>query len=257
MALIPSKFSLLKYDNPILVSHSNEPCKSATVQSTSTYSETSSTSSKSKSGNAATLTEEWLAKDTQDMLDSILPPKEWLEDGQLWIQHVSSIPATRTDVVALQEQMDAKLLQRQARETGICPVRRELYSQCFDEIIRQVAINCAERGLLLLRVRDEINMTMAAYQTLYESSIAFGIRKALNAEKGRADMEQQIEELLQSKKELENQVSELKCRYEQSEQKALEQQEMMERKHADELQFFRKTNQQLKAQLEGIIASKK
>lgn len=44
----------------------------------------------------------------------------------------------------------------------------------------------------MLRVRDEINMTIAAYQTLYESSIAFGIRKALQAEKGRADMEKQV-----------------------------------------------------------------
>lgn len=26
----------------------------------------------------------------------------------------------------------------QARETGICPVREELYAQCFDELIRQV-----------------------------------------------------------------------------------------------------------------------
>jgi len=41
-----------------------------------------------------------------------------------------------------------------------------------------VTVNCAERGLLLLRVRDEIRMTIAAYQTLYESSIAFGMRKA-------------------------------------------------------------------------------
>lgn len=48
-----------------------------------------------------------------------------------------------------------------------------------DEIIRQVTVNCAERGLLLLRVRDEIKMTLAAYQTLYQSSIAFGMRKAL------------------------------------------------------------------------------
>lgn len=48
-----------------------------------------------------------------------------------------------------------------------------------DELIRQVTINCAERGLLLLRIRDEIRMTISAYQILYESSIAFGIRKAL------------------------------------------------------------------------------
>ena len=36
------------------------------------------------------------------------------------------------------QQLDKKLLQRQARETGICPIRRELYKQTFDEIIRQV-----------------------------------------------------------------------------------------------------------------------
>ena len=91
------------------------------------------------------------------------------------MQYVSSTPATRLDVINLQEQLDQRLLQRQARETGICPVREELYAQCFDELIRQVTINCAERGLLLLRVRDEIRMTIAAYQTLYESSIAFGM----------------------------------------------------------------------------------
>ena len=91
------------------------------------------------------------------------------------MQYVSSTPATRLDVINLQESLDHRLLQRQARETGIDPVREELYGQCFDELIRQVTINCAERGLLLLRVRDEIRMTIAAYQTLYESSIAFGM----------------------------------------------------------------------------------
>ena len=87
-----------------------------------------------------------------------------------------------TALYSLQEQLDQKLEQRQARETGICQVRRELYAQCFDEIIRQCTINCVERGLLLLRVRDELRMTLHSYQTLYESSIAFGIRKALQAE---------------------------------------------------------------------------
>ena len=54
-------------------------------------------------------------------------------------------------------------MERQARESGICPGREELFSQCFDEIIRQVTLNLPERGLLLLRVRDEIMMTIAAY----------------------------------------------------------------------------------------------
>lgn len=49
----------------------------------------------------------------------------------------------------------------------------------LDEIIRQVTINCAERGILLLRIRDEMNMSLNAFQALYESSIAYGIRKSL------------------------------------------------------------------------------
>jgi len=68
---------------------------------------------------------------TEDILNSILPPREWQESGQLWVQSVSSTPATRLDVVKLQESLDTKLSQRQARETGIDPVRRELYSQVF------------------------------------------------------------------------------------------------------------------------------
>ena len=62
-----------------------------------------------------------------------------------------------------------------------------------DELIRQVTINCAERGLLLLRVRDEIRMTVAAFQTLYESSVAFGMRKALQSEQGKSEMEQKVQ----------------------------------------------------------------
>ena len=63
---------------------------------------------------------------------------------------------------------------------------------CADELIRQVTVNCAERGLLLLRVRDEIRITIAAYQTLYESSVAFGMRKALASEQGKSDLERKV-----------------------------------------------------------------
>ena len=67
--------------------------------------------------------------------------REWMEANQLWVQQVSSSPCTRMDVMHLQEQLDLKLQQRQARETGICPVRRELYSQCFGE--REIGNTCS------------------------------------------------------------------------------------------------------------------
>jgi len=74
-------------------------------------------------------------RETEEILNSILPPRCWEEDGQLWQQSVSSTPATRQDVINLQEMLDTRLQQTQARETGICPVRRELYSQCFGKWI--------------------------------------------------------------------------------------------------------------------------
>lgn len=49
-------------------------------------------------------------------------------------------------------------------------------------------------------------MTIAAYQTLYESSIAFGMRKALMTEQGKVDLQQQIEQLESERRELEHQV---------------------------------------------------
>ncbi|KAG5345515.1 IDLC protein, partial [Acromyrmex charruanus] len=188
-------------------------------------------------------------RETIEILNRILPPKEWEEDGQIWTQHVSSTPATRLDVINLQEQLDMRLQQRQARETGICPVRRQLYTQCFDELIRQITVNCAERGLLLLRVRDEIKMTLAAYQTLYQSSIAFGMRKALQAEQGKEDLINTAEELKLQKSELEKIVAELQLKYDQSEKRSTELREAEEKKHMEEVQFLKKTNMQLKVKI--------
>lgn len=52
-------------------------------------------------------------RETEEILNTILPPKEWEEDGQRWKQQVSTTPATRLDVVNLQEQLDMRLQQRQ------------------------------------------------------------------------------------------------------------------------------------------------
>lgn len=39
---------------------------------------------------------------TEDILNSIIPPREYTDNGSLWVQQVSSTPATRLDVVTLQ-----------------------------------------------------------------------------------------------------------------------------------------------------------
>ncbi|KAG7213450.1 hypothetical protein KM043_002722 [Ampulex compressa] len=246
--IIPTMDTLVKYDNPILVTTRPEKARKE-----STLPKVGVGACKIQS-TPPTID---VRRETIEILNGILPPKKWEEDGQIWSQQVSSTPATRLDVINLQEQLDMRLQQKQARETGICPVRRELYTQCFDELIRQITVNCAERGLLLLRVRDEIKMTLAAYQTLYQSSIAFGMRKALQAEQGKEDLIATADELRIQKTELEKTVAELKLKFDQAERRAVELREAEEKKHMEEIQFLKKTNLQLKTQLEGIIAPKK
>lgn len=72
----------------------------------------------------------------------------------------------------------------------------------LDELIRQETINCPERGLLLFLIRDEIQMNIAAHKTLYESSIAFGLRETLRAELGKADTEKRVKDLNYFKKKV-------------------------------------------------------
>jgi dynein light intermediate chain len=128
--MIGDQFSLVKYSTPVLVS-----------------------------GGKAVSTKKQKKDDeihhTEDILGEILPPKEHRTyNGQLWVQTVLSTPATKIEVIQLQEELDRRLIQKQAKEVGICPVREELYGQCFDEIIREITIDCRQRGLLLVRVRD-------------------------------------------------------------------------------------------------------
>ena len=67
-----------------------------------------------------------------DVLNSILPPRMWQQpDGSSWVQYVSKVPPSRPELVQLQGALEQRLQQRQAKGTGICAVRSELYSQLF------------------------------------------------------------------------------------------------------------------------------
>merc|ERR1712128_416238 len=239
MSMITTQSSLLKYDSPVLISKTSE--------------EKVDTKPLPANGRLEPID----SQKAEDILPKILPPVVFEQDGQLWSQKVSATPATRLDVQRLETQLDRKLLQRQARETGICPIRRELYKQTFDEIIRQVTINCAERGLLLLRVRDEINMTLDAYKTIYESSTGFGCRKALMAANDEHETVKHVEHMDDEIFSLQKEVSELLARIEAVKRKEGNEREGLKKKHSDEVIFIKKSNQQLKQQLEGIVQSKR
>jgi dynein light intermediate chain len=97
-------------------------------------------------------------------------------------------------------------------------------------------------------------VTISAYHTLYESSVAFGMRKALQAEQGKSDMEAKIKQLESEKKELERQVQDQKARCEAIEKREAERRTLEEKKHNEEVAFLKSSHQQLKQQLESVLA---
>lgn len=161
------------------------------------------------------------------------------------------------DVINLQDELDKRLQARQARETGICPIREELYAQCFDELIRQITIQCAERGFLLVRVRDEIKMTIQAYQTLYESSIAYGMRKALMAEQKKNEMNTTIKQLDETCEELQREVQRLEQEIDDVIRRDEEERQREQKAHEDQVQYLKDLNQDYKNELETLLSTPK
>jgi dynein light intermediate chain len=184
-----------------------------------------------------------------ETLNNMFPPKQWEESGHKYIQYISQKIATRDDCRELFKALDKKLKERRAKEKGICPVRQELYSQCFDEIIRQVTIDNTERGLLLLKVRDEIKMSIASYQILYESAILYGIRKQLQSEDAREELKKTLEEKEKKTIELTNKKIALENKLQSLKKHFAERKEIEASKREKDLNFL---NQQ-KESLDKII----
>lgn len=89
-------------------------------------------------------------------------------------------------------------------------------------------------------------MSMYAYETLYCSSVSFGMRKALQAQEGKTKLQQMVSELEGDKKQLENQISAMKIKADQTMRRNAELRASEEKKHAEEIVFLKKTSAQLK-----------
>ena len=66
----------------------------------------------------------------------------------------------------------------------------------------------------MVRVRDEYKMALAHYQNLYESSMAFGMRKALQAQYEKESMTSRIQRLEYDCTAQEEEIGNLDQKYE-------------------------------------------
>mmetsp|Transcript_19947 Transcript_19947/g.70574 ORF Transcript_19947/g.70574 Transcript_19947/m.70574 type:complete len:326 (-) Transcript_19947:27-1004(-) len=187
-----------------------------------------------------------VTSETVEFLNAILPPREWTEeDSATWRQFALPLAASREITAAVQRKLDAELVDRQARPSGLCSIREELFSQTFDEVIREVTLLCPERGLLLLRSRDELRLTMSAYRTLYESSTAYGTRRLRAATEGKAELQADVDFLEAECERSRARVNEARVAVQAVERKWAATRAADEERRKQELQFLLFQNQEM------------
>ncbi|XP_025206806.1 33 kDa inner dynein arm light chain, axonemal-like [Melanaphis sacchari] len=191
-----------------------------------------------------------------EVLNSILSPREWEMDGKIFSQKISIQPATKRDVKNLVEKFDTYLKEYNTKEVGLCPIKHEIYSQCFNEVIRQVTLNCAERGYMLIRIRDELQMSINGYKEMYESALAHGIRKSLQRKHAKSDLLKTVEYLRSENKRLEAELMKITLMTEKIDRDAAEERNVIIKRQTEELDGLKRANQLVKVQLESIVASK-
>lgn len=104
-----------------------------------------------------------------------------------------------------------------------------------------------------MRVRDEIKMTIQAYQTLYESSIAYGMRKALQAEQSKAEKLLQLASLEKRCMEKESEINDLRRRILDKLDDEKQEKQEKEQDHERETAACRDKNMVIKKELASIL----
>ncbi|KAF8819990.1 hypothetical protein IE077_003725, partial [Cardiosporidium cionae] len=179
-----------------------------------------------------------LKNSTQDILDTLLPPRKIKKNGKILLQRASPIPASRSDVTMVNERLDSLLLKNRARRKGICSIRADLFSKCFDEVIRQVTIENPARAILLLKVRDELYHNLEAYKELLNSSMQYYHLKDASSMEGLDDLEKDAISLECTNKELTNQVNFLQESLKETTRNDEETIKQLRNHHADEVNYF-------------------
>lgn len=98
-------------------------------------------------------------------------------------------------------------------------------------------------------------MTIQAYQTLYESSIAYGMRKALMAEQKKNEMQSLIKQLEDTCNELQLQNKKLEQEIEENIRRDEEERLREQKGHEDQVEYLNALNQDYKQELETLLST--
>ena len=172
----------------------------------------------------------------------------------MWVQYVSCNPVTKAEVINLYDGLRDHLKNENARLYGLCPIRERLYDETFYELIRQITINCLERGILLMRIKTEADMTINTYQTLYESSISYGMRMFLVVEQQKKNYRDRISKLEDECEALTKYINDMEKLLKEKKEKDEKEHNQIVQEHEDFVKDYRRRNNFLKSDIKDRLS---
>lgn len=171
------------------------------------------------------------------------------QDEKIFIP--STIPSTQDDLKQFEDDFHRMLYKELALENGLCPKRRRIYDDFFNEIIRITTVHCSERGQLLERIRNEYKQWMKTYEELYFSGMAYGMRQYLYRMEEKKNLETAIKTLEDECQQLRYELEDASMAYQQVKEKKNEDYELDALR--TDVQNFRSSNQKMRRDLEKAL----
>ena len=165
---------------------------------------------------------------------------------------VSHEAPNHDSVEELAKRLELLIAERKCKLEGVCEIRNELYMEAFNELIRQITIDCPERGLFLASIRDEIAYSLSAFEELYDNSIGFNSKRQLSGDEGVDELTKRKEDLQRSLNEFKNKKIALTKELEnlQAKQAEVETEDIKEKEQ--EIDFLKAQNQNLESFLQHV-----
>ena len=158
----------------------------------------------------------------------------------------------------MEKLLDEKLKTSEATEIGLCSSRRRFYDEVFAELVRQVTIECGERGWILNRIRIHFVDLFEKFDEIYRSASAYAMRTFLLNEQKKFHLTNQIDRLEFDLEQLRNQLNNAEDHFEHVTNLSNEKRRYpsMSNVFPFELEQLRRTHETLKDELKEILTEK-
>ncbi|THD23777.1 Dynein light intermediate chain axonemal [Fasciola hepatica] len=251
--------TLLKYDSPSREEDEESKCHGVQLSRKRFATHCSMAEASPLTGTSGIADTCSLTKDdtVAKTLEQLFDPIHFKEAGNKWVKYVSRTQATPIEVKNLEIEVDRLLKNRASRNIPLCDIRRDVFEDLADEVLRQIAIECPEQGILLKRVLNHHQTEFQAFETLLEFSESFIGRKRILWNHWKKDRLKKLQVLEDSKRILEYQLAELKHKVDQLEKKNQEAKLKRDAAHQEEIKFYKKRAEHLKAQMDVSVLPNK